>query len=66
MINIKKFLNLEFYTSPLDLFLAKLRKTHPNLSASQRREKDKYADIFHQGDHTHTDAVKKDKLWDKF
>mgnify|MGYP003646867451 CR=1 FL=1 len=67
MINIKKILirllNLEFYTSPIDLFLEKFSKEHPDLSASQRREKEKYAHIFNQGDNV-TD--KTSKIWDKF
>lgn len=50
MINIKKLFNLEFYTSALDLFLAKLRHKHPNLTASQRAEKDKYARLAKQRD----------------
>ncbi len=64
MSNIKKLfnylLNLEFYISPLDQFLAKFRKQHPDLSQSQRREKQKYADIFNKRD------PKNDQVWDKF
>jgi len=50
MINIKKLFNLEFYTSAIDLFLAKFRVSHPDLSASQRAEKEKYARIAKQRD----------------
>ncbi len=36
---IKKFLNLEYYVSPLDAFLEKFVRQHPRLSASQARRK---------------------------
>jgi len=47
MINIRKFLNLTYYTSELDQFLAHYRK---HLSATQRVEKNKYNEIFKQRD----------------
>jgi len=39
---IKKFLNLNFYESPLDIFLSDFDKTHPRLSEAQQAEKEKY------------------------
>jgi hypothetical protein len=66
MINIKKFFGLEFYTSPLDLFLAKFRNKNPQLTASQIKETEKYNRIFELRDGTTLPAKQPDKLWDKF
>ena len=63
---IKKFLNLEYYTSPLDLFLEKFARQHPRLSASKRAEKDKYELINKLRDAKAPVEVKKSKLWDQF
>jgi len=45
MFNIKKFLNLEYYTSELDKFLSEFARKHSKLSASQRLEQEKYQRI---------------------
>ncbi len=66
MINIKKLLNLEFYTSPLDLFLASLRRKQKTFSASERAERDKYARIFRLRDGKPEPKPEKTRLWDKF
>jgi hypothetical protein len=42
MFNIKKFLNLTYYTSELDEFLSEYSRKHPKLSASQREEMEKH------------------------
>jgi len=42
MFSLKKFFNLNYYTSELDEFLAEYTKMHPNMSASQRQEWDNY------------------------
>jgi len=70
MSNIKKIfnylLNLEFYTSPLDLFLEKFRKEHPKLSDSQRREQQKHADIHHQAGHNVPADANQNQIWKHF
>ncbi len=66
MINLKKFLNLEFYTSPLDLFLEKYKQEHPEQSESQRKEKQKYTRIFKMRDQANPDTAHSNKIWDKF
>jgi hypothetical protein len=53
MLNIKAFLGLVYYTSNLDEFLAQYAHTHPSLSRSQRKEKEKYARIFALRDRPH-------------
>lgn len=45
MLNIKHFLGLDYYSSPLDQFLDNFDKTHPKLSNSQQFEKEKYEKI---------------------
>lgn len=65
MFNIKKLLNLEFYTSALDLFLAKYRQQHPVASHSQHKEIEKYARINQLRDHAESKPVSK-KFWNKF
>jgi hypothetical protein len=66
MINIKKFLNLEFYTSQIDQFLAKYSREHNIPSESQLKEKQKYARIFKLRDQAEPDTDKKNQIWDKF
>jgi hypothetical protein len=66
MINIKKLLNLEFYTSPLDLFLAKLRAKQKTYSKSENAEREKYDRIFKLRDSTPEQDTQKARLWDKF
>lgn len=59
MFNLREWLGLSFYTSNLDKFLENFRKTHP-LSASQRKEQEKYAKI------RDSRAVRPNPLWEKF
>ena len=66
MINIKEFLGLTYYTSKLDEFLAEYGKDHPKLSASQRKEIEKYKRIYALRDHTQQQASPKNKVWEKF
>ncbi len=65
MINLKKLLGLEFYTSPTDEFLAKYDQSHHGLSHAQHKEKVKYAKIAKMRDHVEV-AAHADKFWDKF
>lgn len=58
MINIKEFLGLAYYTSGLDKFLANFDKTHPKMSASQRKEVEKYQRVFAERDHVNTNKTK--------
>lgn len=44
-MNLKKFLGLEFYTSPLDQFLTDFDRTHTQRSRSQCAEESKYKHI---------------------
>lgn len=65
MINIKSFLNLNYYTSELDQFLAQYDKSHPKLSASQQKEIEKHNRIFEKRDTTLQKQPKK-AIWDNF
>lgn len=49
-MNIKKWLNLEFYISELDQFLKAFDRKHTKLSASQRKEIAKYKRIHEMRD----------------
>ena len=60
MFNFREWLGLGFYTSNLDKFLQNFRKTHPQLSASQRKEQEKHAKI-HEPRTTEVNP-----LWEKF
>jgi hypothetical protein len=66
MINIKKFLNLEYYTSQLDQFLAHYRREHRNLSESQTKEQEKYRSIHKLRDQPESECNKANKIWHKF
>lgn len=67
MLNrLRKFLNLNYYTSELDQFLSKYRRDHQRLSASQAAEKKKYDHISkHRDQEVSADADKK-TFWSKF
>lgn len=65
MINIKEFLGLTYYTSKLSEFLAEYIKNNPKLSASQRKEIDKYKRIYSLRDNPQQPAAQND-IWDKF
>lgn len=63
---LKNFLNLTYYTSEIDDFLAEFDKTHPKLSTSQRKEIEKYTRIYKLRAGTHYQATPVEPLWDKF
>lgn len=65
MFNIKKFLNLTYYTSEVDQFLADYRHSHPRLTASQQEEKKKYDGIINLRDKPQKESAKK-KLMEDF
>lgn len=65
MINIKEWLGLEYYTSPIDQFLITFDETHPRLSASQRKEIDKYKRIDEMRDNPNYHKPK-EKFWNQF
>jgi len=65
MLNIKEFLGLAYYTSDLDRFLADFDKTHHKMSASQRKEVEKYNRIFTERDHA-LSTRKKETFWSLF
>ena len=65
MVNIKAWLGLSFYTSELDQFLMRFDQTHPKLSKSQHKEKEKYARIHEHRDHE-TQKQPPTILWDQF
>jgi hypothetical protein len=64
-MNIKEFLNLTYYISKPDQFLIDFDKTHPKLSASQLREKEKYERIGRLRDEPSAPSAKS-TFWDKF
>ena len=64
-MNIKEFLGLTYYVSPLDQFLKEYDKSHPKLSASQCKEKTKYAKIYQLRDNP-TAPAPKDSFWEEF
>lgn len=67
MFNIKEFLGLTYYKSALDEFLDHYRQTHPQLTASQRKEKDKYQKIHRLRDQDKpSPSVQASSIWDKF
>lgn len=66
MLNrLRKFLNLNYYTSDLDQFLSKFRRDRQRLSASQATEQKKYDRIFEQRDQISTQPPKK-TFWSNF
>lgn len=65
MINIRAWLGLAYYTSPIDQFLTDFDKTHPHLSTSQRKEIDKYKRIYAMRDNPNYTPPKED-FWEHF
>lgn len=69
MISIKKLLskllNLEFYTSKTDQFLASYDSANPGKSHAQHKEIEKYQRVYAQRDNPQQTADVK-KFWDKF
>lgn len=66
MISIKKLLNLEYYVSPTDQFLAKYDQTHHGVSHSQHLEIAKYARLNKMRDVAETPGNQDNKLWEEF
>ena len=62
---LKEFLNLGYYVSQLDQFLAEYDRAHPKLSASQQAEKNKYDRIFKLRDDAKAQPAAV-SFWDKF
>ena len=65
MAIIQKFLNLDYFVSELDAFLIAFDKANPKLSASQQKEKEKFARIYKlrdDPDQSETPITK----WDQF
>jgi hypothetical protein len=65
MINIREFLGLSYYTSPLDEFLSEFDRNHRKMSTSQRKEIEKYTRINTLRDNA-SQSEHKDTFWDKF
>ncbi|HLB41328.1 MAG TPA: CBU_0585 family protein [Gammaproteobacteria bacterium] len=65
MLNFKKILGLDYYTSEIDKFLDNFDTAHPKLSASQQTEQKKYARINDLRDHAKPQE-KQETFWDKF
>lgn len=62
---LKKFLNINDYTSGIDQFLGKLERDKHHFSSSQRAEKEKYDRVFKLRDQsTATDT--KPSMWEQF
>lgn len=67
MFNIKAFLGLAYFESELDQFLHDFDRQHPGLSASQRREKQKYERIYKLRDNANASTSQpKSSLWEEF
>jgi len=65
VINIREFLGLGYYTSELDNFLVEFDKTKHKLSASQRKEVDKYNRVFAMRDNPQQ-SKDQETFWDQF
>lgn len=65
MLNFKKIMGLDYFTSEIDIFLHHFDASHPKLSASQLAERKKYDRIGDLRDHAQP-AQKQVTLWDKF
>lgn len=63
---IKNLLNLNFYVSELDRFLADYDKAHPDLSKSQRKEFEKYQRIYQFRDNPEAVARKRSSFFENF
>jgi hypothetical protein len=65
MKKLKHFLGLDYYVSDLDQFLSAYAKAHPQLSAAQAQEVDKYKRIYHARDEAQQKKPEP-QLWDQF
>ena len=67
MINkIRAFLGLNYYTSELDQFISDFRHDRGHLSASQRKEVEKYNQLNKTRDNPDAVQITKKSFWDKF
>ena len=67
MLNIKTWLGLVPYVSEIDQFLRQFRKTHPQLTDAQQKEKEKYSNISRLRDKSQTaSGVKTETIWNNF
>jgi len=66
MFSLKEFLNLNFYISELDRFLKTFDKATNKLSASQLKEKNKYARIYQLRDKPSQPQIAEQSLWENF
>lgn len=64
-MNLKEFLGLGYYTSPLDEFLQDYDKKHNKLAKGQKQEITKYHRIFKLRDTSNTESSDL-SFWDKF
>ncbi|OGT60168.1 MAG: hypothetical protein A3E85_04240 [Gammaproteobacteria bacterium RIFCSPHIGHO2_12_FULL_45_12] len=65
-MNLREFFNLTYYTSKLDTFLKQFDREHPALSASQRREKEKYDRLYTLRDQATHQPKPETHLWENF
>lgn len=65
MFKLSEILGLNRYISKLDQFITYYDRENPKLSASQIKEKEKYARIYHLRD-TPSEVQPPEKLWDAF
>jgi hypothetical protein len=65
VLNLKEFFGLNYYISELDQFLTHFDRENPKLSASQRKEKEKFARIYRLSDNPNP-AEMEETFWDKF
>ena len=67
MFNLKEFLNLTYYVSPLDQFLKNWDKEHPTPTSAQAEEAKKYQRIYALRDGSPTPFENsKIPFWDEF
>ncbi len=66
MKSLRAFLGLNYYTSELDQFLTEFDHSHPTLTLSQRKEKEKYQRIYKLRDNPNAQKQEQDTLWDQF
>lgn len=65
MFNLREFLGLSYFVSALDQFLKAFNRKKTTLSASQRKEVEKYKRIYQLRDDPNAPAPKR-TFWDKF
>lgn len=65
MFNLREFLGLTYFVSALDQFLKAFNLKKKTLSASQRKEVEKYNRIYQLRDNPKA-SESKETFWDKF